>query len=186
MIDAKKLQDLKEAARDMIHCIKPEMIQPIKEDDRGVVLEGERRREVFIQYHGDSNSETNQKSAGIAQYLISVNPDVLKELIQEIERLAPFEHEAKQWKSNHDAQVERSRILKERLDMPVERVKAYETMTRLAEENKRLQGEIDSLRNEVLTRMMIEMLVSKVSEILSVQQHTQATLESVFKVPQRW
>lgn len=186
MIDFKKLQDLKDAARDMQYCIKPEMIHPIKEDDRGVVLEGERRREVFIQYHGDSNSETNQKSAGIAQYLIDVNPSVLKELIQEIERLQPFENEAKKWKNNHDAQVERSRILKERLDMPVDRVKAYETMTRLAEENKRLQDEIGSLRNEMLTRMMIDMLVSKVSETLMTAQKTQETLESVFKVPQRW
>jgi hypothetical protein len=37
--------------------------------------------------------------------------------------------EAQHWKSNHDAQVQRARFLIERGDIPIERVRAYETMT---------------------------------------------------------
>lgn len=53
--------------------------------------------------------------------------------------------EVKEWKHNHEQEVARARFLKERLDMPVERVKAYEKMQELQsqltaaqEENKRL------------------------------------------------
>lgn len=36
--------------------------------------------------------------------------------------------EAAHWKANHDSQVQRARFLIERGDIPVERVRAYETM----------------------------------------------------------
>lgn len=35
------------------------------------------------------------------------------------------------WKANHDAQVERARLLHERPDLPIERVKAYEQVGRM-------------------------------------------------------
>jgi hypothetical protein len=39
--------------------------------------------------------------------------------------------ERDQWKANHDAQVERARLLHERPDLPIERVKAYEQVGRM-------------------------------------------------------
>lgn len=36
------------------------------------------------------------------------------------------------WKANHDAQVERARILIDKVDLPLERVKAYEVVTKQA------------------------------------------------------
>jgi len=158
MINPKDLYDLKEATGDMVHCINPEMIQPIDEDDRGVVLEGERRREVFIQYHGDSKNESVQKSERIAKYLIAVNPTKVQQLVSEIERLAPFEKHAQTWKTNHDNQVSRARILTERPDMPVERVKAYDRMYELENENKRLQQEIEMLKDPQAFMMKLDMI----------------------------
>jgi len=46
------------------------------------------------------------------------------------------------WKSNHDAQVQRSRVLKERTDMPLERVKAYEQIGELQTEIGQMKGEL--------------------------------------------
>lgn len=43
-------------------------------------------------------------------------------------------NKAKHWRSNHDAQVERARLLTERPDMPVERVQAYELVRTLIAE----------------------------------------------------
>lgn len=45
-----------------------------------------------------------------------------------IDELARARAEAAHWKANHDAQVERARFLIERGDIPIERVRAYETM----------------------------------------------------------
>ena len=47
---------------------------------------------------------------------------LLSKAADEIERL---EREAVHWKANHDNQVRIARILKERTDMPVERVAAF-------------------------------------------------------------
>jgi hypothetical protein len=48
--------------------------------------------------------------------------DRLQELTQ---RVAEPEKERDHWKANHDQQVERARVLVDRPDMPLERVKAY-------------------------------------------------------------
>lgn len=158
VITPDEMHALKKAARDMTHCIKPEMIHPVKEDDRGVVLEGERRHEVFIQYHGDTNSEINEKSERIAKYLIAVNPGVVQRLVDEIERLAPFEKHAETWKANHDNQVSRARILMERPDMPVERVKAYNRMYELENENESLKRRIAQLSDSASVHVKLDTL----------------------------
>lgn len=44
------------------------------------------------------------------------------------EELSRARAEATHWKANHDAQVERARFLVERGDLPLERVRAYQTM----------------------------------------------------------
>lgn len=57
--------------------------------------------------------------------------------------------EAKHWKNNHDVQVRAARILKERLDMPLERVQAYNEVLALRRECKRLQILVDSLSSRL-------------------------------------
>lgn len=158
MINPKDLYDLKDAARDMTFVMTPVKVQDISEDARGVVLEGERQREAYIQYHGDSKSENVDKSKTIAKYLIAVNPAKVQHLVAEIERLTPFEKHAETWKNNHDNQVSRALILTERPDMPVERVKAYNRMYELENENKRLQAEIANLKDPQAVMMMLGMI----------------------------
>lgn len=44
---------------------------------------------------------------------------------------------AQHWKSNHDDLVKRCALLREREDLPVDRIPAYAELTRLQEESKR-------------------------------------------------
>lgn len=53
---------------------------------------------------------------------------IVNKLVQDRDRLAA---EVKEWKHNHEQEVARARFLKERLDMPVERIKAYGKMQEL-------------------------------------------------------
>ena len=62
-------------------------------------------------------------------------------------RLGESEHakevwrrECMHWKCNHDNQVRNARVLKERLDMPVERVKAYNEIVNLREQVEWVQS----------------------------------------------
>ena len=48
------------------------------------------------------------------------------------------------WKANHASVVEQARILKERPDMPIERVKAYENWVAMAAQVEKMQNAIDS------------------------------------------
>lgn len=53
-----------------------------------------------------------------------------------------LERECAHWKANHDAQVERARILVERTDMPLERVQAYKQIGAMQAELDRLNLEL--------------------------------------------
>lgn len=44
-----------------------------------------------------------------------------------------LEDEVQHWRANHACEVQRSRVLKERLDMPIERVMAYEHLVKCHE-----------------------------------------------------
>ena len=48
------------------------------------------------------------------------------EIEQLRQRVQELEKERDHWKNNHETEVRRARILKERTDMPIERVQAYE------------------------------------------------------------
>lgn len=50
------------------------------------------------------------------------------------------------WRSNHDSVVAKSRILIDRRDMPVERVKAFKYITHLQNTIHNLETELNSLR----------------------------------------
>lgn len=58
------------------------------------------------------------------------------------DRAKKAEAEAAHWKANHATEVSRARILKERTDMPVERVRAYEHMGTVLAENEGLKTEL--------------------------------------------
>lgn len=55
---------------------------------------------------------------------------------------AAAEAEAAHWKANHADQVQRARILIDRPDMPIERVKAYELLGKLRDDNDQLRTEL--------------------------------------------
>ena len=63
-------------------------------------------------------------------------------------RVEKLESELKHWKSNHAAEVQRARVLKERTDMPLERVQAYEQIGQLLAERDDLAAELNALRDQ--------------------------------------
>ena len=52
------------------------------------------------------------------------------------ERVKQLEAEVQHWKSNHDHMVERCAILRERHDLPVDRIPAYQRLIALQEKLK--------------------------------------------------
>jgi len=62
------------------------------------------------------------------------------------QRAEKLESELKHWKSNHAAEVQRARVLKERTDTPLERVQAYEQIGQLLAERDALAAELKALR----------------------------------------
>jgi hypothetical protein len=56
------------------------------------------------------------------------------------ERIKELEREVQHWKSNHACEVERARVLKDRTDMPLERVQAYEQISEMKEQLRRLKS----------------------------------------------
>ncbi|WP_406850075.1 ead/Ea22-like family protein [Chromobacterium phragmitis] len=76
-----------------------------------------------------------------ATYISVANPAAVLALLDHIEaqaaRIAELERERDHWKANHDNQVQRTRILMERPDMPFERVRAYERYAELEQDAAR-------------------------------------------------
>ena len=64
----------------------------------------------------------------------------------EIRRL---EREVTHWKANHATEVRRARILKERTDMPMERVAAYHQWQDDLAQLFRMTGEVSRLRKQL-------------------------------------
>ncbi|WP_337881847.1 hypothetical protein [Chromobacterium haemolyticum] len=67
-------------------------------------------------------------------YIAAASPVTVLALIA---RIAELEQERDHWKANHDNQVQRARILIERDDLPLERVKAYERYSALEQDAAR-------------------------------------------------
>jgi Lar family restriction alleviation protein len=55
-------------------------------------------------------------------------------------RIKELEREVQHWKANHACEVERARVLKDRTDMPLERVQAYEQISEMKEQLRRLKS----------------------------------------------
>ena len=71
--------------------------------------------------------------------------------------------EVAHWKKNHAAEVERARVLKERLDMPFERVLAYEKYKALQSDYERLLSSQEKL-GEPFEKVLLDNLDSLYSE----------------------
>lgn len=52
------------------------------------------------------------------------------------------------WRNNHASVVAKSRVLIERIDMPLERIQAFQYITSLEEKIKRLEGHLTELTTE--------------------------------------
>lgn len=63
--------------------------------------------------------------------------------------IADLQNQVKHWMSNHATEVERARLLKERPDLPIERIRAYENYQKLCDENQKLQRELDDLKEKL-------------------------------------
>lgn len=55
----------------------------------------------------------------------------IKGVVSKREEVLQISHDRDHWKANHDAQVERARLLHERPDLPLERVQAYDQVGRM-------------------------------------------------------
>lgn len=134
-----------------------------------------------IEYIGEKNTQhASKKAERIANYLELVSPENVASLVREIQRLKPFENSSKEWKANHDNQVANSRILKERPDMPVERVNAYNRMLELEAENKRLKEENESLSDRRGERELIQSTFTQNSIIANDVRRISRILDNVF------
>ncbi|MGR2681606.1 hypothetical protein [Chromobacterium haemolyticum] len=86
-----------------------------------------------------------------ATYIAAANPATVLALMADNEakaaRIAKLEQEQEHdhWKAKHDNQVQRARILLERPDMPLERVKAYERYAALEQDAARYRELRDGL-----------------------------------------
>lgn len=106
-----------------------------------------------------------EQSRHIARFVAEADPKFVLSLIREIERLHDFERKAGEWKNNHDNQVAIARVLKERTDMPLERVNAYNKMKELEAENKRLKEENESLSSHKAIQHHTEMINYRMSDV---------------------
>ena len=75
---------------------------------------------------------------------VDPNIPILEAAMGEIEVL---EQERDHWKANHDTRVEAARLLIERTDMPLERVKAYKRYMELAAQNEALREALEEVKS---------------------------------------
>ena len=69
--------------------------------------------------------------------------EIILEKEAEIEGL---KHELAQWKQHHQDMVERNAVLRERHDLPVDRLPAHRRLVELQEENRQLKDLVAACR----------------------------------------
>lgn len=60
--------------------------------------------------------------------------------MNDTQRIAELEKEVAHWKNNHANMVDRTRVLIEREDLPIERINAYRQLERMQEDYNRFQA----------------------------------------------
>jgi FtsZ-binding cell division protein ZapB len=71
--------------------------------------------------------------------LKSLNSDFYRVIGEQNDKIDALNAEVQHWKANHDNMVNRSRVLIDRPDLPLERVKAFKQLETLKAENEKLR-----------------------------------------------
>ncbi|QJI10778.1 hypothetical protein GuL6_175 [Buttiauxella phage vB_ButM_GuL6] len=134
--------------------------------------------------------QENMWLESLMQYMVSFDPDTTERLLKEIVRLHQendkLAGERDHWKANHECEVSRARVLKERPDMPLERIKAYDRMVELEKENEALKQRIASLEDVAQTRVMLEMIHSMVIDTQQMSREQLRYWQTHFRNPNGW
>lgn len=140
--------------------------------------------------YGDSPTQLKSWEEGLGKYLETVDPQTVLDLVSDLSLALrdkqKAEQEASHWKANHECEVSRARVLKERPDMPLERVKAYNRMVELEEENKALKQRIASLEDVNQTRMMLQMIQGMVMDTQNMNREQLRYWQTHFRNPNGW
>ena len=94
--------------------------------------------------------------------------------------------DAEHWKANHACEVDRARVLKERPDMPLERVNAYNRMVELEKENETLKQRIASLEDANQIHMRLSMIQSMVIDTQNMSREQLGYWKTHFRNPNGW
>lgn len=140
--------------------------------------------------YGDSPTQVKSWEEGLGKYLETVDPQTVLDLVSDLSLALrdkqKAEQEAAHWKANHECEVSRARVLKERPDMPLERVNAYNRMVELEEENKALKQRIASLEDVNQTRMMLQMIQGMVIDNQNMNREQLRYWQTHFRNPNGW
>ena len=140
--------------------------------------------------YGDSPTQLKSWEEGLGKYLETVDPQTVLDLVSDLSLALrdkqKAESEAAHWKANHECEVSRARVLKERPDMPLERVNAYNRMVELEEENKALKQRIAILEDVNQTRMMLQMIQSMVIDTQNMNREQLRYWQTHFRNPNGW
>lgn len=140
--------------------------------------------------YGDSPTQIKSWEEGLGKYLETVDPQTVLDLVSDLSLALrdkqKAEQEAAHWKANHECEVSRARVLKERPDMPLERVNAYNRMVELEEENKALKQRIASLEDVNQTRMMLQMIQGMVIDTQNMNREQLRYWQTHFRNPNGW
>lgn len=140
--------------------------------------------------YGDSPTQVKSWEEGLGKYLETVDPQTVLDLVSDLSLALrdkqKAEQEAAHWKANHECEVSRARVLKERPDMPLERVNAYNRMVELEEENKALKQRIASLEDVNQTRMMLHMIQGMVIDNQNMNREQLRYWQTHFRNPNGW
>lgn len=195
-----KLEDTKigaiaEAARKISYMMGSEWTAADNGSIRGSQEYGFRGKEYkrvfqYVVPYGDSPTQVKGWETDLGNYLETVDPQTVLDLVSDLSMSRHNEQkavkEAEHWKANHECEVSRARVLKERLDMPLERVNAYNRMVELEEENKALKQRIASLEDVEQTRMMMQMIHSMVIDTQQMSREQLRYWQTHFRNPNGW
>lgn len=152
-------------------------------DDNKIGVVDEMGRAFTVTYNSSwSGADNKTKSNCLMKFIDMMDPHMIKKMVEEIRRLNKFEAESNHWKANHACEVERARVLKERPDMPLERIKAYDRMVELEEENKRLRARMEVLMSAEMMQNNLNMITAMLHSIQNDTNQTKKLLCDRFNV----
>lgn len=89
--------------------------------------------------------------------------------------------EVKEWKHNHGQEVARARFLKKRLDMPVERVKAYDLMAEMQSKVQLFEKQIKEYRHKDLHFYVLRSAVYALARKIDIFELEENELDRISK-----